>query len=178
MAKDFSRDPHIVIAKLDCVEAPEIAERYGIQGYPTIKCKAALIRFADPIPVFPRDSKDSPIDYTSGRTEESFLSWINDRSQTFRKVGGALNELAGRVSSFDDIVATVKGASDAEKAKSLLQNLLQEPEASRWEAYYIKTLDQVKRAPSYVARERERLSGLLRSATVSKEQYVLAKRLC
>jgi hypothetical protein len=52
----------IVIAALDATEAQDIATKYGVSGYPTIK-------------FFPKGST-TPEDYNGGRTADTIVKYI------------------------------------------------------------------------------------------------------
>lgn len=68
------------MANIDADAAPnkEIAGRYGVESYPTIK-------------FFPRGGKEVE-SYEGGRTEEAFVTFLNERCGTHRAVGGGLTD--------------------------------------------------------------------------------------
>ena len=78
-----AQDPSIDIAKCDATANTELAKKYGVQGYPTLKW------FVD----------GEPTDYTGGRTTDTIVSWINKR------MGPPAKEVTG-----DDLAAQVKDA--------------------------------------------------------------------
>jgi protein disulfide-isomerase A1 len=59
-----ARDPAIRIAKVDATVSPDLASKYGVKGYPTLKY------FVD----------KNPTDYTGGRVEADIVSWILKKS--------------------------------------------------------------------------------------------------
>jgi protein disulfide-isomerase A6 len=69
-----------VVANLDADAVPNkpLAEKYGVKGFPTIK-------------FFSKDNKE-PEAYEGGRTEEAFVSFLNEKCGTHRAVGGGLND--------------------------------------------------------------------------------------
>ena len=79
VAKDFSQDKDCVVANVDATAATDIAEKFGVQGYPTIK-------------FFPKGAKESPIEYSGGRSEEDFVTFLNEKCGTHRTAGGGLAE--------------------------------------------------------------------------------------
>ena len=59
-----AKESPIKLSKLDATVSPDVAQKYGVQGYPTIK--------------FFRNG--TPVDYDGGRTEKEIVSWINKKS--------------------------------------------------------------------------------------------------
>lgn len=68
----FDESDGIVIADVDATENQNIAQKYGVQGYPTIK-------------YFPKGSLE-PEEYTGGRSADTIVSWVNDKIGTAKKV--------------------------------------------------------------------------------------------
>lgn len=68
------------MANIDADAAPnkEIAGRYGVASYPTIK-------------FFPRGSKEVE-SYDGARSEQAFVTFLNERCNTHRAIGGGLND--------------------------------------------------------------------------------------
>eukprot|EP00758_Cryptobia_borreli_P005920 Tbor_TRINITY_DN5011_c0_g4::TRINITY_DN5011_c0_g4_i1::g.14378::m.14378/K09584/PDIA6, TXNDC7; protein disulfide-isomerase A6 len=60
-------DPDVIIAKLDAAEFGELAKRFGVRGFPTLK-------------FFPKDQKEG-VSYNSQRTASSILSFIKDHAK-------------------------------------------------------------------------------------------------
>jgi thiol-disulfide isomerase/thioredoxin len=60
------------LAAVDATENMELADKYGVKGYPTIK-------------YFPKGSTEAE-DYNGGRTAETIVSWVNEKAGTSRKV--------------------------------------------------------------------------------------------
>ena len=59
----------VKVAKIDATENKELAARFGVQGYPTIK-------------FFPSGSKDdsSAVDYNGPRTESGMADWAREQT--------------------------------------------------------------------------------------------------
>jgi len=51
------------LGKVDAVKHKEIAERFGVRGYPTLK-------------YFINGDLETPVDYNGGRTKDKILSWV------------------------------------------------------------------------------------------------------
>lgn len=71
-----------IVANIDADAAlnKEIASRYGVASYPTIK-------------FFPRGSKEA-VSYEGARSEQAFVDFLNERCGTHRAVGGGLDNEA------------------------------------------------------------------------------------
>jgi len=60
-----------VLGAVDATENMGLADKYGVQGYPTIK-------------YFPKGSVEAE-DYNGGRTADTIISWVNEKAGTSRK---------------------------------------------------------------------------------------------
>jgi len=98
VAKTFEGEDGVVVAKLDADQHKSVAQEYGVSGYPTIK-------------FFPKDNKAGE-DYTAGRTPEEFVTFLNQRSNAERVLGGGFQESAGRIPQLDELVAAFVSADD------------------------------------------------------------------
>jgi protein disulfide-isomerase A6 len=76
LANTFQNEENCVIAKVDADGNREIASKYGVSGYPTIK-------------YFDSDNK-TPEDYSGGRDIDSFVKFMNGKCGTNRIKGGSL----------------------------------------------------------------------------------------
>lgn len=84
VAKTFATESNCVVANVDATKNAKLAEKYGVQGYPTIK-------------FFPAGDDKKGNDYTPGRTEQDFIDFLNEKCGTKRAAGG---KLASGVSIF------------------------------------------------------------------------------
>jgi len=57
-------DTYVPLAKVDATEQKKVAERFGVQGFPTLKFF----------------NNGEAMDYTGGRVEKDIVSWINKRA--------------------------------------------------------------------------------------------------
>ena len=78
-----AQDPSIYIGKVDATENAELAKKYGVSGYPTLKWFV----------------NGEPTEYTGGRTKDTIITWINKR------MGPPSASTTG-----DDLAALVKDA--------------------------------------------------------------------
>ncbi|KAF4976508.1 hypothetical protein FZEAL_6826 [Fusarium zealandicum] len=152
LATDFSNDENVMIAKVDA-ESPNskaVTEQQGVTSYPTIKW-------------FPAGSKEA-VAYGSGRTEQDFIEWINERAGTHRVAGGALNAVAGTVESLDTLVAKIAGgvavAEVAAEVKKATESLSEAP-SQKYAEYYVRVFDKLSQNDDWVSKELTRLDGIL-----------------
>lgn len=158
LASIFSGEKDVVVAKLDATEYPELAQRYEVTGYPTVK-------------FFPFGST-VPVSYDGPREVEPMLSYLNEQASTFRSLNGELTDDAGRIKEFDDIIATAPKLD-----KSLLEKLnaaaasVPDSTPENHVSQYLKTAEKVvAKGLEYVEKEIARLSGMISKATVSAEK--------
>lgn len=87
----------IKIAAVDATEHGELADKFGVKGYPTLK-------------FFPKGST-TPEEYEGGRTADTIVSWINEKIGTNRKVKvQPSNVLTLTTENFDETVLGSKAA--------------------------------------------------------------------
>jgi protein disulfide-isomerase A6 len=67
----FLPSDDVVIAAVDATENMELADKYEVKGYPTIK-------------YFPKGSTTAQ-EYGGGRTADTIVSWVNEKAGTSRK---------------------------------------------------------------------------------------------
>lgn len=115
-----------------------VAGRYGVSSYPTIK-------------FFPRGSSKSvefqPEAYNLARTEDAFVTFLNEHCGTNRAVGGGLTELAGRVLLLDAIAerffsgaqSTAELVDQARKAVVEIGDKAKDASV----VYYVKVMDKL-----------------------------------
>lgn len=77
VAQAFQTESNCVVANLDATKADDVASKYGVSGYPTIK-------------FFKADGE--VIEYMGGRTKDDFITYLNEKCGTFRKSDGSLSE--------------------------------------------------------------------------------------
>ncbi|KAI9009131.1 thioredoxin-like protein [Hyaloraphidium curvatum] len=154
VAKDFAREANCVVANLDATAATSVAEKYGIQGYPTIK-------------FFPAGGAKEPVSYEGGRSEEDFIKFLNEKCGTHRTVGGGLAETAGKISELDEIAQELKSASESayaelvEKAKKVASDL-----GSKGAQYYVKVMEKIASGKTgHAATELARLEKLIKAGS-------------
>ncbi|KAH6626189.1 thioredoxin-like protein [Chaetomium sp. MPI-SDFR-AT-0129] len=153
LADTFSTEDNVVIAKVDADAAngKATAAEYGVTGYPTIK-------------FFPAGTTD-PEDYSGGRSEDAFVTFLNEKTGTHRAAGGGLDATAGTVESLDTIVSQLVGgtalaevAAEAKKAAAALTDKVQ----AKYAEYYLRVFDKLSKSEEFVAKELSRLEGIIK----------------
>jgi protein disulfide-isomerase A6 len=156
VAKDFKSESNCIVANIDADAAlnKEIAGRYGVASYPTIK-------------FFPRGGKEVE-SYEGGRSEEAFITFLNERCGTYRAVGGGLTNEAGRLAELDAVaqgfLSAAGSARDAiyKEAKALSETL------GATSNHYLRVMEKiVNSGEAYVEKESQRLALILSKRTMA-----------
>ena len=161
VAKVFRRDTDCVVAKLDANDEKNAAvkRRFQINSYPTLL-------------FFPQGSDDKwPRPYIKERTEEDFISFLNEKCFTFRKADGSLTQFAGRMPSLDALAARFYTAAEGmrqsivEEARRFATELNKSERSAAKDsaaAYYLRVMDKALReGTQYVQKESQRIQQLL-----------------
>ena len=156
MAQDFVAEPSVVIAKVDAEaeQSKATAQAHGVSSYPTIK-------------YFPRGSS-APEAYEGGRSQKDLIDFLNDKTGTHRTPGGGLDAKAGTIDALDSLLAGL-GGSDVESLSRKVKDGakgLQE----RYAKYYVKVAEKLSKNKDYVAKELERVEGLLKKGGLAPEK--------
>ncbi|KAL9714096.1 hypothetical protein Ac2012v2_002404 [Leucoagaricus gongylophorus] len=154
VAHAFKPESSCVVANMDADDAKnkDIARKYDVSSFPTIK-------------FFSMDNKDG-IPYEGGRSEADFVNYLNEKCGTQRKVGGGLNDRAGRLSSLDSLAHRFTSAGHASRqaiiddARTLLTSF---PAAEQ----YLKFMEKVvNKGHDYIEKEHKRLTSILEKKTL------------
>ncbi|KAJ3075058.1 hypothetical protein HDU98_009346 [Podochytrium sp. JEL0797] len=158
VAKAFATESNCVVANVDATVNKDVAEKYEVKGYPTIK-------------FFPAGSTE-PETYESGRDEQAFIDFLNEKCGTDRVVGGSLGPKAGLVQSFDEIVNKFKTASKSVR-KELIAEAKELAKATKnaHAKFYPKFMEKIiKDGDAYIAKEVARLTKISGSGTTTLEK--------
>ncbi|ORX36848.1 disulfide-isomerase precursor [Kockovaella imperatae] len=160
VARAFASEPSVVVAQMNADDEANrpIASQYGVQSFPTIK-------------FFPKGGKE-PVAYSSGRTEEQFIEFLNENCGTYRTAGGSLSAKAGKVLTLDKLAsnfftADLPSRSDivAETKKSLAEL---GSSVSTSASYYLKAMERIMdKGESWLTKEQARIAGLLQSPALA-----------
>jgi len=152
LAKAFSNEPNVVVAKLDATKFPDLGSRYSVTGYPT------LIFFG---------AENEQERYEGARTLNDLISHLNEKSETFRHESGKLNERAGRIAALDEIASQfLQGDRDAllTSAREVAQQHQDKLSAS----LYVKLFEKIKTGgDNYLDSEIKRLTKMSNSNSVA-----------
>lgn len=156
VAIDFKSEGNCVVANFDADAQPnkEIAGRYGVSSYPTIK-------------FFPRGGNEVEA-YEGPRTEEAFVAFLNERCGTHRAVGGGLNDEAGRIAELDALAQKFLGAAGDARDYIHKEALALSESLGETAKYYIRVMEKVVNdQESYIEKESKRLASILTKRTMS-----------
>jgi len=170
VAAAFVNEPNVVVANLDADDHKSLATKYGVSGFPTIKW-------------FGKGNKESPELYEKGRDVATFVSFINEKAGTKRKVDGKLEESAGRISALDEIATkfVASGANQAAligEAQTVVKGLKGEEEKNG--KYYTKVMETIKEKGSkFVTEESSRLARVLDGSLSPKkcDEFTIRKNI-
>ncbi|KAK4848103.1 hypothetical protein QYF36_009378 [Acer negundo] len=170
VATAFNSEEEVVIANLDADKHKDLAEKYGVSGYPTLK-------------FFPKSNKAGE-DYDGGRDLDDFVSFINEKSGTSRDGKGQLTSKAGIIESLDALVKEFVAASNDEK-KAVYSKIEQEVEklkgsTARHGKIYLKVAKScMEKGADYTTKETGRLQRMLeKSISAAKaDEFTLKKNI-
>ncbi|CAH9075996.1 unnamed protein product [Cuscuta epithymum] len=168
VATAFKLDEDVVIANLDSDKFKDLAEKYGVSGYPTLK-------------FFPKSNKAGE-DYEAGRDLDDFVNFINEKCGTNRDAKGQLTSKAGVVDDLVNLVKEFVSADDAEK-KVVLGKLEEEIEklsgpSRRYGSIYAKAAKScMDKGVDYAKNEIQRLERILaKSISPAKADELTLKK--
>nr|KJB49809.1 hypothetical protein B456_008G141100 [Gossypium raimondii] len=170
VATAFKSEEDVVIANLDADKYRDLAEKYGISGFPTLK-------------FFPKGNKAGE-DYDGGRDLDDFVSFINEKCGTSRDAKGQLTSTAGILSSLDALVKEFVAASADEK-KAVFSKIEEEVEklkgsTARHGKIYLKAAKScLEKGADYPNKEIERLQRMLdKSLSPAKaDEFTIKKNI-
>ncbi|KAF3454593.1 hypothetical protein FNV43_RR05041 [Rhamnella rubrinervis] len=170
VATAFKLEEDVVIANLDADKYKDLAEKYGISGFPTLK-------------FFPKSNKAGE-DYDGGRDLDDFVAFINEKCGTSRDGKGQLTSQAGIVAALNELVKEfVKSGNDEKKA--ILARIEEEVEklkgsAARFGKIYVKAAkSSLEKGGDYAKNEIQRLERMLeKSISPTKaDEFTLKKNI-
>ncbi|GAA0141037.1 chaperone [Lithospermum erythrorhizon] len=168
VASAFKNEDDVVIANLDADKHKDLAQKYGVSGYPTLK-------------FFPKGNKAGE-EYDGGRDLDEFVTFINEKSGTSRDSKGQYNSEAGVVESLDSLVKEFISASDEDK-KAVFTRI--EDEVSnlkgstiRFGKIYLKAAKScMEKGADYAKNEIQRLDRILsKSVSPAKADELTLKK--
>ncbi|KAI9143320.1 thioredoxin-like protein [Paraphysoderma sedebokerense] len=146
----FATEKNCIVAKVDATVQSALADKYEIQGYPTIKFFGAG-----------KDKK--PEDYNGGRTEEDFVEFLNKKCGAKRVAGGGLSSEAGIIPAFADLVKKFlsEPSTRADTIKAAQKLAKQDAHKSnKYAKYYSKVMEKILKKADYPEKEFARLEKI------------------
>ena len=152
LAETYELEENVVIAKVDAEaeNSKATAKAQGVSSYPTIKYWKA--------------GSSEPVDYQGGRTEDAFITYINEQAGTDRVAGGGLGVVSGTVAALDALVKKYTGGTAlADVAAEIKKEAAAVTDATqlKYAEYYVRVFDKLNKSDGYVAKELARLDGIL-----------------
>jgi protein disulfide-isomerase A6 len=152
----FNNDQNVVIGRADASTHSVLREKYGIEGYPTVK-------------IFPKGSDKTPIEYDQDRSLDQIVAFVNQHAGTHRTTSGLLSDQAGVVDTLSDYVkqfvesATDKRDAIVSQVEKAIGSLSEDKKT--YSAHYVKSMKKIiEKGEEYVEQELQRLDGLIQSA--------------
>ncbi|XP_057963347.1 probable protein disulfide-isomerase A6 [Malania oleifera] len=170
VATAFKLEEGVVIANIDADKFKDLAEKYGVSGFPTLK-------------FFPKGNKAGQ-DYDGGRELDEFVTFVNDKCGTSRDGKGQLSSKAGIVTTLDDLVKEFISASNEEK-KAVFARIEEEVakltgSTARYGKIYLKSAKNcLEKGSDYAKNEIQRLHRMLeKSISPAKvDEFTLKKNI-
>ncbi|XP_075488531.1 protein disulfide-isomerase like 2-1-like [Primulina tabacum] len=168
VAKAFDVEEDVVIANVDADSYKDLAEKYGVSGFPTLK-------------FFPKNKKAGE-DYDGGRDLDDFVNFINEKCGTSRNGKGQLTSKAGVVETLNSLVKEFMSATNEDK-KAVFNRIEEEAEkltgsTARYGKIYVKAAKScLDKGADYAKKEVQRLERMLaKSISPAKEDEFTLKR--
>ncbi|XP_058213961.1 protein disulfide-isomerase like 2-1-like isoform X1 [Rhododendron vialii] len=164
VASAFKLEEDVIIANLDADQHKDLAEKYGVSGFPTLK-------------FFPKGNKAGE-DYDGGRDLDDFVNFINENCGTSRDAKGQLTDKAGIIETLDALVKEFVTASSEEK-KTVYGRMEEEVEklkgsAARYGKIYLKAAKScLEKGADYANNEVQRLERMLKKVSFALPDYVV-----
>ncbi|KAH6762499.1 thioredoxin family protein [Perilla frutescens var. hirtella] len=170
VATAFHLEEDVVIANVDADAYKELAEKFDVSGFPTLK-------------FFPKNNKAGE-DYDGGRDLEDFVTFINEKCGTSRDAKGKLTSQAGIVEELGNLVKEFLNAKDDEK-KVVFKRLEEEAgklkgSTARYGKIYVKAAKScLDKGSDYAKNEVLRLERILsKSISPAKaDEFSLKKNI-
>ncbi|XP_006644146.1 protein disulfide isomerase-like 2-2 [Oryza brachyantha] len=170
LASVYKMDEGVVIANLDADKHKDLAQKYEVSGYPTLK-------------FFPKANKAGE-DYDGGRELDDFVKFINEKCGTSRDTKGQLTSEAGRVAGLDALAKEFLSAAN-DKRKEVLSSIEEEAaklsgSAAKHGKVYVAIAKKIlDKGHDYTKKETDRLQRMLeKSISPSKaDEFIIKKNV-
>lgn len=157
LALAFAGETDVLIAKVDATENPDLANKYEVTGYPTIKFFA------------PGSSEAES--YEGARELEDMIKFINEKVGTQRASDGSLLPTAGRVEVLDELLTKLNfkiEVSAVEQLKNAAKAL--EGRLVGYGKQYVAIAEKLlAKGEDYVEKELARLAKMVKSPSLKAD---------
>eukprot|EP01123_Difflugia_compressa_P005751 TRINITY_DN17875_c1_g1_i1.p1 TRINITY_DN17875_c1_g1~~TRINITY_DN17875_c1_g1_i1.p1 ORF type:complete len:349 (+),score=80.65 TRINITY_DN17875_c1_g1_i1:1056-2102(+) len=154
LAGVFRSEPSVVIGSVDADNYKDLGTKYGVSGFPTII-------------YFSKTNKDGER-YNGGRELTDLVAHVNQQAGTQRLDSGRLAETVGRTEQLDALAQKfIANPSNRDGIAAEAEAIASEGPSS-WYAKFMKVI--IKKGDDWIAKEQERVDGLLNGGAVSVEK--------
>ena len=163
LANAFAGEQNVVIAKVDATEDGQLADRFDVKGYPTLK----LFAWNDEL-------KTQEVSDFDARDLEEMTTLLNEKLGTKRRSDGSLTDDAGRVAALDEIVSSAAAVDE-----SLVAALNGASAKKESIDLYVSIANKIiAKGKGYLNTESKRLDQLIEGASVNalKKTSFMLKR--
>jgi protein disulfide-isomerase A6 len=157
LASIFAGDSEVLIAKVDATEESELAQRYDVGGYPTIK-------------FFPAGSS-TPEDYQGGREVADFVEFLNTKAGTQRSAEGGLAATVGRIAALDAYITAANFQVSGPVVDQISSAVagFSGNDAAYGKIYQSIAKNIVAKGADYVSKEQARVAKMLGGGSIKPE---------
>jgi len=160
VGETFASDSTVVVAKVDAESNRDLATKYGVTGYPTLKW-------------FPRSDK-SGVDYSGGRSPNDFIEFLNRETGAERVLGGGYSATAGRIDELDTLAAKLF-ASDSTSGAGVISEIeaalatdsIKSHKNAKFAQFYLTTAKKVNENKQFAVNEADRLKRMIEKGGVN-----------
>nr|AIG56094.1 secreted protein [Achlya hypogyna] len=160
LANIYAGEESVVIAKVDATATGDLAGKFGVSGYPTIKYFGT--------------GASEPEDYGFGRELSEFVDFLNEKAGTARTAEGGLLPSAGRVEAIDVVLSEDGTVSQAtlESVEKIVDGL--DGDELKHGNLYVKAIKKIlAKGQAYVTKEIARLDNMLKDDNVTPQKKTL-----
>jgi len=159
LAGAFKGDSNVVVASVDADAHKDLGTKFGVTGFPT------LIYFSK--------TDKSGERYSGARELPDLVSHINSKAGTQRQDNGRLFATVGRDSTLDElaqkfVASTGDRAAITAEAETRAKAVASENPHASWYSKFMGVI--VKKGDDWVAKEQERVKGMLDGGNLSVEK--------
>jgi protein disulfide-isomerase A6 len=155
----YADESRVQVISVDADAHRSLAEKYSVQGFPTIKLFAP--------------GSEEPEDYTGGRTVDAFLDHINQRAGTDIMADGSISPVSGLMPHVHGALAGFlkKNAKDQEQMLNAVSEAVaasnDQGAQEQWQTYVKVGKKIIDEGVEFLSREKKRITRMLKSSAGS-----------